>query len=175
MSATAAGHLASWSINPSLTSVLHRSKSIGTVRLDHCLQAPHLHTTSQTRDMLPDPTHAKVSHQLNLGHGSHWQSLITNQTTRTHFNLVFAVCNGTQLYGMIHRTVYIRSSWSILRRAQSHWFSCNCIPRYTILVAQYGGYLSRGHKCGVYTTLFELVVYSVDTRQCDSDSGLLYQ
>jgi hypothetical protein len=32
MSATAAGHLASWSLGPSLTSVFHRSWSIGTAR-----------------------------------------------------------------------------------------------------------------------------------------------
>jgi hypothetical protein len=31
------------------------------------------------------------SHKLNLGRGSRWQSLITNQTTRAHINLVFAI------------------------------------------------------------------------------------
>jgi len=42
----------------------------------------------EQRDMLHDPT--RVSHQLNLDRGSCWQSLIINQTTRAHLNLVFA-------------------------------------------------------------------------------------
>jgi hypothetical protein len=41
--------------------------------------------------MSHNPTHAMVSHKLNLGRGSRWQSLITKRTTRAHINLVFAI------------------------------------------------------------------------------------
>jgi hypothetical protein len=55
MSTTAAGHPASWSLGPSLTSVLHRSWSIDTARPYLTFISPsttvselqHLHTTSQ--------------------------------------------------------------------------------------------------------------------------------
>ena len=57
--------------------------------IDHRLRAPHLHTTSQETchmtQLMP-----MVRYQLNLGRGSRRQSLITNRSTRAHFNLVFA-------------------------------------------------------------------------------------
>jgi hypothetical protein len=56
VSATAAGHLAFWSLGPSLTSVLHRSRSIGTARLYLTFSSPsttaselHTYTTQAKR------------------------------------------------------------------------------------------------------------------------------
>jgi hypothetical protein len=71
VSATVASHPVSWSLGPSLTSVLHRSGSINTARHVPTWPLPHhrpsspssTHAHHKPRDMLHNPTHAMVSSQ----------------------------------------------------------------------------------------------------------------
>jgi hypothetical protein len=77
----------SWSHDPSLTPVLHRSQSIGTTRLYltfsmavDCMCAPHLHTNTAKRHVAHIHTHTMVSLQTQLKPIISRQSLITNST-----------------------------------------------------------------------------------------------
>jgi hypothetical protein len=73
MSATAASHLASWSLGLSLTSVLHRSWSIGTARLPWPSPRRRPPPPSSTpahhkpRDMSHNPTHAMIRSHTQSG------------------------------------------------------------------------------------------------------------
>ena len=85
----------SWSLGPSLTSVLYYSQSIGTVRLYStfsmpvdCLWAPHLHTNIAKRHVAHALTQWLVS-KLNQSRSFSWQSLIKTRHIRAHINLVF--------------------------------------------------------------------------------------
>ena len=97
MSATAAGHPAFWSLGPSLTSILHRSQSIGMARPYLTFTSPsttapklYLRTTSQETCCTTQLTSWLV-HKLtqDANHVDNHSSQI--QIKRAHINLVFAL------------------------------------------------------------------------------------
>jgi hypothetical protein len=117
-------------IRPSLLSVHRHGTSLLDLHLtvDHRLRAPHLHTTSQETCRTTQLT-SWLGHKLNLGRGSHCQSLITKRTTRAHINLVFAYLY-TDL--LAHRCLIRGTSvrwYSFSERASTtmHW-ACRRAP-----------------------------------------------
>jgi hypothetical protein len=91
MSATVAGHPASWSLGqasrPSFTAPGPSARYVPTWPSPGRQPPPPSSTTAhhKARDMSHNPTHTMVSHQLNLGRGSRWQSLITKTNHKSTY------------------------------------------------------------------------------------------
>jgi hypothetical protein len=142
VSATAASHPTSGSLGSSLTSVLHRSRSIGTslldlhLAVDHRLRAPHLYNTSQKTCRTHNFRHSRASH-----HSTYFVNYIDNHSsqnehTKVLVNLVFTI---SILFEHYFRIIISLSHILSFRETECHWSSCILLGWYnnTIFLFQF--------------------------------------